>query len=137
MIRHGRKYCLALVLSGILLGTGSIAARADARPDGGKTPAVSCASLDEVRANIDRIDKTIVPLLAERAAYVAEAAKFKSSQSTVVDVSRVERIIARVRAMAEENGADPDLIERLYRGMIETYTSFEKGVWTPPPPAAP
>jgi isochorismate pyruvate lyase len=135
MIRQIHRCCLAVVLGGILLGTGSIAAQADARPDGGKPPAVSCASLDEVRSNIDRIDKTIVPLLAERAAYVAEAAKFKSSQSTVVDVSRVERIIARVRAMAEENGADPDLIERLYRGMIETYTAFEKGVWTPPRPA--
>lgn len=130
-----RRWCLAIALGGVLLSTGNIAAHADARQDGGKPPAGCCASLDEVRSNIDRIDRAIVPLLAERAAYVAEAAKFKSSQSTVVDVSRVERIIARVRAMAEENGADPALIERLYRGMIETYTTFEKGVWAPPPPA--
>jgi len=104
-------------------------------PSGTPPAAVSCDSLDEVRANIDRIDRIIVPLLAERATYVAQASKFKSSPSTVVDTSRVERIILRVRAMAEDSGVDPALIERIYRGMIETYTAFEADAWSHAHPA--
>ena len=41
--------------------------------DGGKC----CQSLSEVRTNIDRIDKELVRLMAERGQYVHEAARFK------------------------------------------------------------
>ena len=34
-------------------------------------------SLDEVRAEIDRIDDAIIRLIAERGAFVAQAARFK------------------------------------------------------------
>ncbi len=36
-----------------------------------------CNNLDEVRANIDRIDSAITALIAERGEYVAQAATFK------------------------------------------------------------
>ena len=42
--------------------------------DGGKC----CATLAEVRDNIDRIDHAIVALMAERGKYVAEAGRFKA-----------------------------------------------------------
>ena len=47
-----------------------------------KSPA-DCASLDEVRAEIDRLDRAIVALIGERAAYVHAAARFKSSEAAV------------------------------------------------------
>ncbi|SEH34203.1 chorismate mutase [Magnetospirillum fulvum] len=90
---------------------------------------VSCGSLAEVRANIDRLDRLIVPLLAERARYVSQAAGFKPDRDAVVDVPRIEDIIIKVRALATENGTAPDLIERIYRAMIESYIAFEDGVW--------
>jgi len=36
-----------------------------------------CATLADVRANIDRLDDEIVRLIAERAMYVKDAARFK------------------------------------------------------------
>ena len=36
-----------------------------------------CATLADVRANIDRLDDQIVKLIAERAMYVKDAARFK------------------------------------------------------------
>ena len=48
-----------------------------------------CESLDEVRINIDRLDKLIVPLLAEREHYVRQAARFKKSADAVVVPARV------------------------------------------------
>lgn len=96
---------------------------------------VSCGSLAEVRANIDRLDRTIVALLAERAGYVSQAAGFKPVRDAVVDVPRIEDIIAKVRALAEQNGTDPDLIERIYRAMIDSYIAFEDGIWASTHPA--
>ncbi len=91
--------------------------------------AVHCASLAEVRENIDRLDRLIVRLLAERAGYVAQAAGFKVTRDKVVDHPRIEQIIAKVRDLAEHSDTDPDLIERIYRAMIDSYIAFETGVW--------
>ena len=63
-----------------------------------------CASLDEVRENIDRLDCALVPLL-------------------------VERVVAHVRALASQAGGNPDFIETLYRAMIATYIADELRLW--------
>jgi len=90
---------------------------------------VPCQSLAEVRAHIDRLDRAIVPLLAERAGYVAQAAGFKTERALVVDVPRIEQIVAKVRALAEQEGTDPALIEAIYRAMIDAFIAFENTVW--------
>jgi isochorismate pyruvate lyase len=88
-----------------------------------------CHSIEEVRVNIDRLDAQIVPLLAERSFYVGQAAKFKADKKDVVVPERIEQIILRVRHMAVENGSDPDLIERIYRSMLDAFIMFEAHVW--------
>lgn len=77
-----------------------------------------CDSLDEVREQIDRLDREIVRLLGERTGYARQAARFKVSADDVEAPRRVEQIVAGVRRLASEHGADPDLVERLYRAMI-------------------
>lgn len=55
-----------------------------------QTPSVvPCASLDEVRQHIDRIDRQLVALIAERGGYVAQAAGFKRSADDVAAPQRV------------------------------------------------
>jgi isochorismate pyruvate lyase len=88
-------------------------------------PARDCASLAEVRAEIDRLDRLIVPLLAERAGYVLQAARFKSRAEEVPAPARVEEVVAKVRALAAEAGADPALIEAIYRPMIAAFIASE------------
>ena len=43
----------------------------------------------------------------------------------VRDEARIQAIIDRVRPMAEAQGGDPDLMERLYRAMMECYIAYE------------
>ena len=64
-----------------------------------------CASLDEVRANIDRLDHEIVRLLAERERYVVQAARFKQTTADVHAPARVEEVAAKVRRIALQYGA--------------------------------
>lgn len=83
------------------------------------------ASIEEVRANIDRIDRRIVALLAERGACVKKAVQFKKTTDDVRAPQRVEQVIAKVRALAEESGADPAVIEQAYRAMIRGFIDAE------------
>ena len=91
----------------------------------GETNTMKYKNLEEVRTNIDRIDDAIIQLIAERGPYVAEAAVFKKSEEGVKDPKRVEAVIQKVRTKAEEYGADPDMIEVLYREMISGFIKME------------
>jgi isochorismate pyruvate lyase len=84
-----------------------------------------CNSLGEVRENIDRIDTEIIKLIAERGTYVVQASAFKKSEDGVKDPKRVDTVIEKIRVKAEEYGANPDIVEALYREMISRFIQME------------
>lgn len=86
---------------------------------------VSCYSLEEIRTHIDQLDRQIVALLSERGAYVSQAAHFKKNTDAVKAPQRVEQVIAKVRALAEEYGANPTVTEQVYRAMIAAFIQQE------------
>jgi isochorismate pyruvate lyase len=94
--------------------------------DGGKC----CASLGEVRENIDRIDQQIIQLMAERGKYVGEAGRFKADPAAVSAPARVEAILAKVRRIAQENGLSEAVAEQTYRAMIAAFEDYERDEWT-------
>jgi isochorismate pyruvate lyase len=103
-----------------------------AKPKLAKEPAwrrTKITSLADVRANIDRLDAAIVPLLCERLYFVTQAANFKPSVAGVVVPARVEQIIASVRALAEKLGARPETMESVYRNLIDAFTADEQRHW--------
>ena len=100
--------------------------------DGGKC----CATLAEVRGNIDRIDRAIVALMAERGQYVAEAGRFKADPAAVSAPARVEAIIAKVKGLARQDGLAESVAERSYRAMIAAFEDYERQEWTRRNPAA-
>ena len=83
------------------------------------------ASLDEVRRQIDDVDREIVRLLAERAGYVRQVVRFKRSAEDARAPARQEQVISRVRRLATEHGTDPDLVEHVYRAMIAWFVAAE------------
>jgi isochorismate pyruvate lyase len=89
-------------------------------------PPESCADMTELRDEIDRLDRHLVALLAERSGYVARAAELKKARSAIVDEARIEQIIGKVRGYAASHDADPDLIEAIYRAMIAAFIAFEE-----------
>ena len=85
----------------------------------------NCNSIEEVRANIDRIDRQIVALLAERGGYVKQAARFKKTTDDVKAPQRVEQVISKVTALSQELGANPLVTEQVYRAMISGFINAE------------
>jgi isochorismate pyruvate lyase len=118
----------------VALAAGAASAQEADRPAYWGKPSVDggacCASLAEVRANIDRIDRELVAKLAERGQYVAEAGRFKKDPAAVSAPARVEAIVARVRGLAQADGLSPDVAERTYRAMIAAFEDYERAEWT-------
>ena len=88
-----------------------------------------CNCIDDVRTEIDRIDRQIVALIGERAGYVRAAAKFKASVADVKAAERLEAMLRQRRAWAEEQSLDPDMIEKLYRDMVSHFIRQEMAYW--------
>ncbi|WP_051013924.1 chorismate mutase [Pararhodospirillum photometricum] len=84
-----------------------------------------CATMDEVRAEIDRLDRLLVPLIAERLAYVAQAARHKPTRADVVVPWRIEEVVAKVRECAMAIGADADTIEQIWRSLMAISIDWE------------
>lgn len=86
---------------------------------------MQCTSIDDVRQRIDLIDREIVALLAQRGQWVTQAAAFKKSTDDVRAPVRVEQVIAKVRTIATDVGASPEVVERVYRAMISAFIDQE------------
>jgi len=88
-----------------------------------------CINMTEIRAAIDIIDNQIVELIACRSKYVKEAAKFKKDEKAVKDSNRVQKVINSKRKLAEKHGASPELVEKIYKMMIDFYINEEMTEW--------
>lgn len=88
--------------------------------------AEDCRNMDEVRAEIDRIDTALVTLIGERFGYVDRAWQLKDDPEEATVPWRIQQVIDRVRAKAEDEGVPPDLCEALWRQMIGWFIQYEE-----------
>ena len=88
--------------------------------------AQKCDNMDEVRLELDRIDQAMVDLICERFAFVDRAWQLKNSPADARVPWRVQQVIDRVRARAEENNLPPELVEALWRQMIGWFIQYEE-----------
>ncbi len=85
----------------------------------------ACTTLEEVRAEIDQIDHEIVEALALRRQYVGAAMRFKRTESDVHAPERQAQVIAARRQWAGSLDLSPDLVEKLFRTLIEHFVAEE------------
>jgi isochorismate pyruvate lyase len=84
-----------------------------------------CKNIDEVRNNINNIDEQIVKLIAQRGEFVKQAAKFKKDSDAVKAPKRVEEVINKVKDLAKSTGANEEVVENVYRAMIDSFIKTE------------
>ncbi len=85
-----------------------------------------CGTMEQVRAEIDRIDYALVDLIAERFAYVDRAWQLKSRPEEATVPWRIQEVIDKVEARARERGLPPELAEALWRQMIGWFIQYEE-----------
>jgi isochorismate pyruvate lyase len=79
-----------------------------------------CTTMADIRAEIDRLDEELVRLFAERAGYIDRAAEIKAEADLPARIdTRVEEVVGNVRRHAEMHGLPPDLVEKLWRRLID------------------
>jgi isochorismate pyruvate lyase len=88
-----------------------------------------CASLGEVRAEIDRVDRSIIEMIGQRKGYVMAAAKFKANLEDVAAPERFAAMLQTRREWAEQQGISPDMVEKLYREMVGQFIEEERAHW--------
>jgi isochorismate pyruvate lyase len=88
--------------------------------------APDCMDMEQVRAEIDRIDATLVDLIGERFTYVDRAWQLKQSPAEARVPWRIQQVIDKVRGRAVENGLPPELVEALWRQMIGWFIQYEE-----------
>jgi isochorismate pyruvate lyase len=88
--------------------------------------AENCNTMEEVRAEIDRIDTALVDHIGERFTYVERAWQLKNSPAEAHIPWRIQQVIYRVRKRASENGLPPELVEALWRQMIGWFIQYEE-----------
>jgi isochorismate pyruvate lyase len=93
-----------------------------------KAPA-DCKSLEEIRAGMDALDRSIIRILVQRVAYVRAAAKFKTSADAVAAPDRVQKVLDTRREWAIEADLDGDVVRALYRDIVAYCIGEEKKEW--------
>ena len=87
--------------------------------------AAGCRTLAEIRLEIDRIDRVLVGVLAERQTYIERAAEIKSERAAVRDQARIDDVVSKVLAAAETAKLSAGIAEPVWRLLIERCIAHE------------
>jgi isochorismate pyruvate lyase len=90
---------------------------------------VDCAGMEDIRAEIDMLDRAVVSLIGRRYKYVLAAAKFKTSATSVRAPERFKSMLATRRQWAEQEGLSPDAIERMFSDLVNHFIEEEMLRW--------
>ncbi len=79
-----------------------------------------CKSMEELRHQIDKLDIKIVELLARRSHFIDRATALKSINGMPARIpDRIESVVSNAREAAQELDLDSDLVEKIWRILIE------------------
>jgi isochorismate pyruvate lyase len=94
-----------------------------------ETSAENCETMAEVREEIDRLDRILVALLAERQGYIEAAGRIKARQDEVRLPWRIEDVVSKVLAEAAKQGLSKRIAEPVWRELIDRCIAHEHEIW--------
>ena len=86
-------------------------------------------NMDELTKELDLLDNDLIKLVSKRFKFIEEAAIIKDDVSKIRDNDRIEDIIKRLRALAKDNDISPDIVEKLWRFIIELSIELETEIF--------
>ena len=78
-----------------------------------------CKCKEEIRTEIDQIDREIIALFAKRFQFVSEIVKYKNDVESVVALDRKNQVIKERGEWAEKYGLDKNTFEQIYRFLVD------------------
>jgi chorismate mutase len=93
---------------------------------------VTLPELEALRKEIDSIDARMVALIGERFACTDRVGQLKSEHRLpAVDATREAQQMARFETLAREHGIKPELVQRLFRLIVDEVVDKHKKFGAP------
>ncbi|HIG28381.1 MAG TPA: isochorismate lyase [Verrucomicrobiales bacterium] len=89
----------------------------------------NCSDMDDIRGEIDTMDRDIIAILGKRFEYVKAASKFKTTETSVRAPERFKSMLEQRRIWAATEGLSPDAIEKMYRDLVNHFINEEMTKW--------
>tara|TARA_B100000029_G_scaffold252073_1_gene249016 strand:+ start:292 stop:576 length:285 start_codon:yes stop_codon:yes gene_type:complete len=86
-------------------------------------------NMKELREEIDLLDNELIILFSKRFKFIENAALIKNDINDIRDSERIEKIIKRLRNLAKKNDLSEDIIEKLWRFIIELSIEQEREIF--------
>ena len=86
-------------------------------------------NMEELREEIDLLDNELIILFSKRFKFIEDAALIKNDINDIRDNERIEKIIKRLRNLAKKNNLSEDIIEKLWRFIIELSIEQEREIF--------
>ena len=87
--------------------------------------AETCQTMADVRHEIDRLDRVLVQLLAERQSFMDAAARIKPHRGAVRDEARIADVVAKVHRAAAAAGLSAAIAEPVWQTLIDRCIAYE------------
>ena len=94
-------------------------------PDLHGTPAAECRSMPDIRREIDRVDRALVRLLAQRLTYIERAGYIKTDRAKVRDEARIADVLAKVEASCARENFPYTIAEPVWRALMNGCIAHE------------
>lgn len=91
--------------------------------------AAECDTMEDVRREIDRVDRALVVLLAERLSYIEQAGIIKPDRADVRDEARINDVLAKVNETGARFDLPKDYLSDVFRHLIEWSIAHEFDVF--------
>ena len=89
--------------------------------------AADCTTMADIRENIDRVDRALMALFAERWSFIGRAAEIKAGLGIPADVpERVKQVRDNAHRNAEAEGLDGAFYENIWAQLIAEAIAHEK-----------
>lgn len=89
--------------------------------------AADCTTMADIRENIDRVDRALMALFAERWSFIGRAAEIKAGLGIPADVpERVQQVRDNAHRNAEAEGLDGAFYEDIWARLIAHAIAHEK-----------
>jgi isochorismate pyruvate lyase len=90
-----------------------------------RNTAATCQTMADVRYEIDRIDRVLVAIIAERQSFMDAAARIKPNRAAVRDEARIRDVLDKVLAESAKQGLSASIAEPVWRAMMEACIAYE------------
>jgi isochorismate pyruvate lyase len=94
-----------------------------------RTQAQNCQTMADIRREIDRVDRALIRILAERLTYIERAGQIKKDRAVVRDEARIVDVLAKVKTACEREGFPFKIAESVWRALMEGCIAHEFDVF--------